>query len=237
MNKNLHLIWLQSNNYITNKKMIPKGIKKNCEKFIYFNEISKVFCWSNNDIIILIKKMYPDYLIVYNKIKDLRFKSDLARLMILNIYGGYYLDVDEECLCNLDKKYINNNTKISIIFNSTEKELSNAFIYIKNKNNIFILNCLKKYIEKLKKNINIGACKLMKEEFDKLYPGYNIGCFNDLVIFKEIPIKKLENCKNKIEFWKSFKVFDLSNNIIFNSRYNNYYEDRKSKNNLTFFKF
>lgn len=234
MNNLLHLIWVQSNNYIKNRKLIPVGIKKNYMKFIKNNNINNVICWSEEDILNLIQQSYDIIILnTYKNIKEHRFKSDLARLLILYVYGGFYLDVDEESLQSINN-YINDETVLSIIFNSSETELSNAFLYVKKKKNLYIQNCLQQYIYLVKKE-NKGACKTMKDTFDLFYRNYEVGITNNIVIFKEKPIKKLENCKNKQEFWKSFKVFDKDDNILFNSRYSDYYEDRCARNILVNF--
>ena len=232
MNINLHLIWIQSLKYSKNIPLIPIGIYKNYNKILSLNNnISfKKMIWYNENIIELIKSEFPDFLKIYISISDMRYKSDLARLIILYKYGGIYIDVDQESL----KSFLHYDNKLNndllLVLNSRQDELSNGFIYVKNTENKYIKMCIINYVKLLLTN-NIGACKIMKEILDN-YQNKN----EKIVLIQERPEKKLENCSTKDEFWKSFYIYNKNNEKIMKSRYDNYYSDRNTINNLVEFK-
>ena len=145
------------------------------------------------------------------------------------------MDIDCQCLSSVNKMNINNDTELCIVFNSGKNEIFNSLIYVKNTENEFIKNCIDAYVNLLK-NENIGACPIMKTVFDNMYPNYDIGITNNIVVHQERPEKKLENCSTKDEFWKSFYIYNKNNEKIMKSRYDNYYSDRNTINNLVEFK-
>ena len=237
MNLNIHFIWIQSLKYNHKDPLIPKGIKDNYEKIIALNKNIKFNknIWYDENITYLIQKTFPQYLNIYKNINDLRFKSDLSRLIILYVYGGIYIDIDQEVLKGfvsfdniIDKKLV-------LVFNDRKDELSNGFIYVKEKRNKYIKLCLESYFEIIKKK-EIGACKIMKELFDTMYKNIKIGKTEDITILQERPLKNLKDCHSKEEFWKSFYIFNSDNEPIMKSRYDNYYKDRRSINNLVIFR-
>ena len=236
MNLNIHFVWIQSLKYGHKQPLIPKGIKDNNEKIITLNKninFNKNI-WYDENIIELIQKTFPQYLNIYKNITDLRFKSDLSRLLILYVYGGIYIDIDQKLLKGF--KSFDNIVKktMAIVFNNGKSELSNGLIYVKEIKNEYIKLCLESYIEIIKKG-EIGACKVMKEVFDKMYKNMKIGENEDITILQERPLKNLKDCHSKEEFWKSFYIFNSDNEPIMKSRYDNYYKDRLSINNLVIF--
>ena len=96
--------------------------------------------WYNENIIELIKSEFPDFLKIYISISDMRYKSDLARLIILYKYGGIYIDVDQESLKSFLHYDNMLNNDLLLVLNSRQDELSNGFIYVKNTENKYIKN-------------------------------------------------------------------------------------------------
>ena len=229
MNKVVHIFYGLKNN--DNK--IPQGIVNNYEKFIYYNNDFKLEKWNSLRSLEFVKKYFPNYLNIYNSISDYRYKCDLVRLMVLYILGGFYMDIDCECLCSVAEMDISDDTNLCVVFNSEENEIFNSLIYVKNIENKFIKTSIDRYAFLLK-NEKIGACPIMKKVFDDMYPDYNIGTRNNIVVHKEKPEKKLNDCKSKEEFWKSFFIFNKDNKKLIKSRYDNYYNDRINKNNIEF---
>tara|TARA_B100000795_G_C22805879_1_gene444847 strand:- start:7262 stop:7975 length:714 start_codon:yes stop_codon:yes gene_type:complete len=237
MNTNIHIVWIQSLKYNHKNPLIPKGIKDNYEKIITLNKNIKFNknIWYDENIIHLIKKTFTPYLNIYKNIRDLRFKSDLARLLILYVYGGIYIDIDQKSLKGFTSFDNIVDKNLVIVFNNGKDELSNGFIYVKERKNEYIKLCLESYIEIIKKK-EIGACKVMKEIFDKMHKNMKIGENEYITILQERPTKNLEKCHSKEEFWKSFYIFNSNNEPIMKSRYDNYYKDRRSFNNLVIFR-
>ena len=231
MNINLHLIWIQSLKYNKKFPLIPKGICSNYNKIVSLNyniNFNKII-WYDENIIELIKLEFPNFLKVYTSIIDMRYKSDLARLIILYKYGGIYIDVDQESLKSFS--YYDNmlTSDLLLVLNSRKDELSNGFIYVKDIKNEFIKNCIYGYANLLN-NKNIGACKIMRELLEN-YKNEK----EKIELVQERPEKQLNDCKSKEEFWKSFYIYNKNNEKIMKSRYDNYYNDRSSSNNLVIF--
>ena len=96
--------------------------------------------------------------IVYSKIKPYAFKSDIARLAFLYLYGGYYYDIaivpekkftfeDEDVV--LYKRLPSDNTcNLPLI--------ENSFMYFKNPKHPFLLNAIERILKSyIHKNIGI----------------------------------------------------------------------------------
>lgn len=230
MKRQLHIFYGLKNN--DNK--ISQGIVDNYNKFIELNNDFTLEKWNHIRSLEFVTYYFPNYLDTYKTIRDYRYKCDLVRLMVLYIRGGFYMDIDCECLCSLNKMNINNDTELCIVFNSSKNEIFNSLIYVKNTENEFIKNCIDAYANLIKKK-NIGACPIMKTVFDNMYPNYDLGITNNIVVHQERPEKQFKDCKTKEEFWKSFYIYNSKNEKIMKSRYDNYYIDRNNNNNLVIF--
>ena len=215
-----NITWLQASDYDKTKKLVPSGIKKNYNKIRKLNKNIKIKTWDNNDIINLIREDYEEYLNIYNRITDLRFKSDLGRLLILYKFGGIYIDIDQECLVDFNKFGINDKTKLVLARSLENNRISNGFIYVKNKKNTFIKECIEEYINNLKKNYNYSGCQAINNIVNKYK---NL----DLLLLSENCIKKEEECSSITEFYLSFYFFNSEGEKIMRSRYPNYYADKE----------
>jgi len=226
INNKYHIVWLNKND----DNLIDKNILENANIFLKLNSEFTCYKWNNKKCLSLFKEYFPEYLDTYNKIHDLRYKCDLIRLVILYAYGGLYSDVDGLCMESINKMHIDNKIDIAVVFNDRKDELANGLIYIKNPKHIFIKTCFDEYIKILKSN-NTGACKIMKNIFDSLYPNLKIGVNDNIVIFQERPDRSLNECKSKVEWWNTFYFHNEDNVKIFKSRYDNYHQDKLNKNN------
>jgi len=188
--------------------------------------------WNNSKSLEIIEKHFPEYLNIYKKTHDYRYKCDLVRLIVLYVYGGVYMDIDAECLCNVKDMDLNKETTLSVVFNNNKTEIFNSLIYVKEKYNLFIKQCIIEYAELLNKE-NIGACPIMKKVFDKIYKENSYKNEN-IVIHSEKNTKQVQDCASKEEFWNSFYIFNENNKKIFKSRYDSYYNDRKYLQNINF---
>lgn len=227
INNKYHIVWLNKN---YDNLDINKNILENANIFLTLNNDFTCYKWNNKNSLSLLKEYFPEYLDIYNEIHDLRYKCDLIRLVILYVYGGLYSDVDGLCMETINKMYIDNKIDIAVVFNDRKDELANGLIYIKNPKHIFIKTCLDEYI-KILKSKKTGACKIMKNIFDTLYPNLKLGVNNNIVIYQERPDKSLNECKSKVEWWNTFYFYNKDNVKIFKSRYDNYNKDKITKNN------
>lgn len=94
--KIIHQIWYQGENNIPNdypnyslswKKLNP-----------HYDHIM----WDENKIINLISDHFPHFLDKFNSYPNVVQKVDAAKYMILYVYGGIYVDMDCECIKNID---------------------------------------------------------------------------------------------------------------------------------------
>ena len=233
MNKLIHVFFGLSNG--SNK--INIGIVNNYNKFLTYNNDFNLMKWNSNKCLDIIEKYFPEHLTIYKNTYDYRYKCDLVRLVVLYVYGGLYMDIDAECLCGITDMDLNEDTNLSVVFNSDETEIFNSLIYVKEKHNTFIKQCINEYAKLLHKT-NIGACPIMKTIFDKNYKkeSYKKESYKDenIVIHYEKSIKKREDCISKEEFWNSFYIFNKNSKKIVKSRYNSYYKDRNDLQDVDF---
>lgn len=87
----IHQIWIQGCEEVPYKyKKYQKTCKKTNNNFQYY-------CWNEKNILQLLQKNYPYLIPAYQSFTLKQQKSDLARYLILEEYGGFYLDMDIEC--------------------------------------------------------------------------------------------------------------------------------------------
>ena len=228
MNKIIHVFFGLSND--SNK--INIGIVNNYKKFLTYNNDFQLMKWDSIRCLEIITTYFPEHLYIYKNTRDYRYKCDLVRLIVLYVYGGIYIDIDAECLCEVADMNLNVDTNLSIVFNSDETEIFNSLIYVKEKHNPFIKQCINEYAHLLNKK-NIGACPIMKTIFDKNYKKESYKNEN-IVIHHEKNTKKREECNSKEEFWNSFYIFNENSKKIVKSRYDSYYTDRRDFQNVDF---
>ncbi|KAB8123949.1 hypothetical protein D3W54_06745 [Komagataeibacter medellinensis] len=104
--KYIHQILILSDGKIPKK--IPDFIEKNIKKIrlIYNNCSYKI--WSGEEIRALIKNNMPrDVLKAYDDLKPFAYKADLARYVLLYLYGGLYIDIgiNIQTKWNIPKNY------------------------------------------------------------------------------------------------------------------------------------
>ncbi len=115
--KIIHQIWIQGYN------KIPQNLKKlhtNCQKI---NSDFKFIFWDEDKIKEFISTFYnTEYLNMYNSYTVMAQKADFARYLILNIYGGVYLDMDMIC-----KKELNTFLKYKFFITTNDIIVRNIF--------------------------------------------------------------------------------------------------------------
>jgi len=87
----IHQIWLGN-------RPFPSSFSRSQESFRTKNPDMYYALWRDNDIACLIRRFYPVLAPVYAKITRVATTSDLARYLVLYVFGGFYSDTDTVCL-------------------------------------------------------------------------------------------------------------------------------------------
>lgn len=103
--KIVHQIWIQG------YQALPDKFKRNHEIIKKYNPDYQVLLWNELTINPLLIK-YPQIYSLYHRIDKLTglvavypSKSDVARMVILREFGGFYIDIDYFCPLSLDEIY------------------------------------------------------------------------------------------------------------------------------------
>jgi len=224
----------------TSDKLHPKTLE-NIRKWISINydlDIEQKI-WTNEESRIFLRDNFGSDIIKYfDSQSDGRFKSDLWRLCVLFVYGGIYVDIDQEPLEKLSNVINFNKIDFCGVTNMERFNLSNGFIYAKKGSKIIKQNIdetIKRYKHSNNRHIQyIGGCFIMGSIIelninDKLMPLGETKIGNENCLFlQEIGDKEKEKI-SKQEFWNSFGVYNDDIRIM-NSRYDTYHIDRNKRN-------
>jgi len=220
-----------------NSDKLHKNTLKNIKKWIIINDDLNIEqkIWTNDECRYFLKKNFSsDVIKYYDSQNDGRFKSDLWRLCVLYIYGGVYVDIDQEPIEKLSSFIDFENIDFCGVTNMERFNLSNGFIYAKKGSKIIKQN-IDETIKRYKQNNNrdikyIGGCFIMGSVIElnlktKIMPLGEIMIGNERCLFlQEIGDKKKEKI-SKQEFWNSFGVYYKDKKIM-NSRYKTYHIDK-----------
>ena len=91
----IHQTWKTNN--------IPTKCQKWTESWKNIHPNYEYKLWTDNDNRELIKKHYPKFLRIYDSYGQGIYRADIARYIIIYHYGGLYVDLDFECLKNMDR--------------------------------------------------------------------------------------------------------------------------------------
>lgn len=101
--KIIHHIWIQG------YENMDETDKNNVQNIKRLNPDWVHVLWNDDKIRLLLESKYPDILEFYDNVVNLpgsinylASKSDIARFVIMYEYGGCYMDVDVECVDNLN---------------------------------------------------------------------------------------------------------------------------------------
>lgn len=110
--KIIHQIWLQGENNIpADYPNYSASWKEKNPEFTYI-------LWDDEMISELIKKIFPQFMKIYNSYPKLVQKVDSAKYIILYHYGGIYIDMDLECIQSLNgllNKYSNSSCECILL--------------------------------------------------------------------------------------------------------------------------
>ena len=106
------------------------------------NPTYRITIWRELDVVRFISENYTSYMLLYEKLSYISWKSDLARYLILYSYGGIYLDVDMLPFMGFDemKSSIGHPSQIFVIGGRKRKPYQgcNGFIVTTKKNPLFL---------------------------------------------------------------------------------------------------
>ena len=96
----------------------------------------KYLFFTDEDINMFLKKEYPDYYITFQKLPILIQKIDFFRYIAIYHYGGFYFDLDMECMEPLDDELLKHNTIIPIDdkFSQSKKDLNRQWMNYRGEN-------------------------------------------------------------------------------------------------------
>lgn len=225
--KKIHQIWISDDN-----RSFSDQIKNTVEKLKFLYEGFDYQIYNNADCRNEVRKFNPKLTKIYDTILPYAFKADLARYIILYMYGGYYYDIsicpEHRFECDLDSllyKGIHNKLETNNL-----TIIENNFMFFKDSNHEFLYSTIEESIRriKLKKygrhplditgpimltdincdNINFGQVKRISEDQKASY-------YNDIIHYKHKPKTYQANLykmgcvgtNNYEEMWFDKKVF------------------------------
>lgn len=94
--KNIHLV------YINEHKEIPEIFKKTYDRIKSFHPSWNITLYDDNDARQILTEHLPYLLPTYNKLNHKIQQADFIRLVLVYLYGGFYMDLDMYCLKPLD---------------------------------------------------------------------------------------------------------------------------------------
>ena len=242
--KIIHLIWIS---YPKKNHELPtlfdkiykynKTINSNF-KYILLTDENK----EDNDYNIdkFIKKEYPDIYKIYEKTNLAVQKSDLARLVILHYYGGFYIDMDILLLKNMDDLLDYNSDKFYISYEPKEqttylwysdKYLCNAFFCCNKNNDIItmmlniIINIYNKYGDNLLSNFNVFGTNIFKIAIEN--SNNNLYHIIDSKLIYPVNDIKLDNLKCSLDDLKKIKTGNYDDSYMVHYWIHSNFESKK----------
>ena len=117
-------------------KNIPSKYKPLQQGLIEKNPDYKYVFMTDEDIDAFLKSNYPEYYTTFNKLPVLIQKIDFFRYIAIYHYGGFYFDLDMQCLEPLDDALLKHNTIIPVDdrFSQSKKDLNRQWMEYKGEN-------------------------------------------------------------------------------------------------------
>jgi hypothetical protein len=90
--KHFHFVWWQG------KDKMPDYGKENVAKWTKLHPDYKVTVWSKSTLDPIVKREFPEYWEAWQSMEHLVQNVDLAKLLLLYLFGGFYIDMDMKCV-------------------------------------------------------------------------------------------------------------------------------------------
>ena len=216
--KIIHFIWINFENELDENPTIPEDLLENvntCKKINYDYEIK---IWNGKECYDLVKKYFPDKYETFVNFTYPIMRCDMARLVILYVYGGIYCDMDRISV----KSYniiLDKYREYDVIFSGIQKymiKFINNDIIFSTKSNEFMLHCVKN-VKECKTGISLydvhcssGSTYLLNE-YNKYKSQYKMIIIYELNPCDFCNTCNKENTSNSI----SYSVFKGSWNTSF----------------------
>ncbi len=154
--KIIHQIWYQG------VENIPNDYPNYSSTWKKYNPDYQYVLWDKNMIETLIQQKFPFFMNKYHSFPKMIQKIDSAKCLILYTYGGLYVDMDSECLKNIDN-LLNN----EIILVKCNMDLLQSFFFYGTTN--FIIQ--NGFMGSTKRNLFWIKCidLIMKEDINKKF--------------------------------------------------------------------
>lgn len=131
-------------------KLLPPKMQKNFEKIQRENPAFEFILYDDNDCKkFLIENFDKEVIWAFNKLVPGAYKADLWRLCILYKYGGFYLDIKENCLNGF--KLIELSESEHFVYDRPPNHILNALMVCK-AGNKFLEKCIEEIINNIKTN-------------------------------------------------------------------------------------
>jgi len=214
---------VKTQNIVKNTK-IPKNIFRTF-KIDYNENIKKswtekhpnynYYFFNDNDCLKLIKENFNEEILnTYMKLNIGAPRADLWRCCILYLYGGIYIDIDCECINNIDELINNYDFVVPVDTDRARYALFNAFMASTPRNNI-LYHMINKIIYNVKNKIYIERHDNKGDAFSISGPGCLGDCLSELL---NNPYKTLYNegeLLSKIPYYNRFIIGKKDNDYEF----------------------
>lgn len=170
MNKIIHQIFLDIG--LKSLKDRPDYLK-NIELLKENNPDWKHILWDDNTLNKFVETNYPQYLKYWNSFPHTFYKIDYSRYLLLQKYGGMYIDLDEENIKSFDSKILNSKVitgvwvdkkKNKVNYNNNNTIAINDKVLIQN----LIDYCNTQIIEKKKTLPPTWKCRLFQHSVSQM---------------------------------------------------------------------
>eukprot|EP00835_Amoeboradix_gromovi_P003208 NODE_203_length_14950_cov_0.414450.p4 type:complete len:384 gc:universal NODE_203_length_14950_cov_0.414450:5347-6498(+) len=99
---------------------------KNCDK-THQNWVSVL--WTDEDNLELVRRDYPEYLYIYQRLQKSIERADFARYLYLHRYGGLYVDLDVDCIKNSEELIKDKKVVLGKMGEDFPHNIPNAIMY------------------------------------------------------------------------------------------------------------
>lgn len=105
----------------------------------------KVILWNDDEKIDLIDQYFPNLMIIYNSLQYNIMRADIIRYVYINVYGGYYLDLDYELFKAFDNTFSTANLFLPISGKQKKDKVLGNSIFGSTQGHIFWKDVLEKF--------------------------------------------------------------------------------------------
>ena len=149
--KIIHQIWMDNKNELNINPYMPEKYSVFSNGWGDNNKDYTQIIWNGYEMDKFIRENYNNYYELYKKFPRWIYRCDMFRYIILNKYGGVYLDMDFVCIKSLPiwqhKVILFSDCKPDIVFCGV-----NNCILVSEPNNIFWINVLNEIDKRFKEN-------------------------------------------------------------------------------------